>query len=174
MGRTVIRFSLTPESIDAAIAQIRQYKNDFEQKCVLFREKVAERIWWNADHGFRIAPVGMIVSGPKPVNDVQVHVGHGYNMSIVWATGKEAVFIEYGAGVYYNGNVGSSPHPWGPRHGYLIGKYGQGHGARRAWGYYDANGNRVVTRGTPADMPLYFSIEEAIRALNEIAEEVFG
>lgn len=69
--------------------------------------------------------------------------------------GEQAVFVEFGAGVYYNGAAGSSPHPYGVELGYTIGDYGWGFGQFDEWGYTDANGKYRLTHGTPAAMPLY-------------------
>ena len=92
------------------------------------------------------------------------------DVTIVIASGEEAVFIEYGAGVYYNGAAGDSPHPWGIQQGYGIGTYGKGKGVRNAWNIT----KDVVTRGTPAAMPMYRGAEEAIRTIGELVREVFG
>lgn len=171
MATKVISFSLNAASIDRAILEIEAYQDDFEQKCALLRQKVAERIRWSAERGFSNALVSDIIIGDyEPVNDVQVSVTNEGNVSVVIASGNEAVFIEYGAGVYYNGNPGDSPHPWGLQQGYVIGAYGKGKGVRNAWNIDKA----TVTHGTPAAMPMYRGAEEAIRAIDEIVREVFG
>lgn len=40
------------------------------------------------------------------------------------------LFIEFGAGIHYNGSAGSSPHPKGNEFGYTIGSYGKGLGKK--------------------------------------------
>lgn len=88
--------------------------------------------------------------------------------------GAEVLFIEFGAGVHYNGSVGSSPHPLGAQNGFLIGTYGMGNGSRRVWGYYAESGELVLTRGTKATMPMYMADQEIIRNVVRIAREVFS
>ena len=92
---------------------------------------------------------------------------------MVIANGEDAVWVEFGAGVYHNGSVGSSPHPKGAELGMTIGSYGNGRGSRRVWGYYD-EGGLVLTRGTPAQMPMYSAAKAVCEKIDEIARRVFG
>jgi len=183
MAKKVISFSLNAASIDRAIKELDDYIDDFQQKCNTLREKIAERIAWSASTGFRAAISGDIVGRvengklvkAEPLqSNVQVSVTHDGNISVVFAEGEEAVFIEYGAGVYNNGAAGSSPHPWGPENGYLIGTYGKGHGRKKTWGYQNENGEIILTHGTPAAMPMYRGMREAINAIDGLIREVFG
>lgn len=173
MATKTISFTLDAKSIDRAIRELEQFSREFEQKVTRLREMVAERIAWSAAQGFSVALVGDVIKGTAPTNDVHVSVTHEGNVSIVIAEGQEAVFIEYGAGVYNNGAAGTSPHPWGAEFGYYIGGYGQGKGKRNVWGYYD-NGKLVLTHGTPAAMPMYRGVENAKRVLDDLVQEVFG
>lgn len=178
-----ITFSLNPASIDRAIQEVKQYKADLKSKCEKLRIMVAERIKWTAQNGFDTAMVsdtflrisGKDKSPEQPIvgSSVKVEVKNEGNISVVFAEGDQAVFIEYGAGVYHNGVAGDSPHPWGIEQGFAIGTYGQGKGVRNAWGYDDGNGV-VLTHGTPAAMPMYRGAEEAVRAIGEMAREVFA
>lgn len=93
------------------------------------------------------------------------------HVSIIVADGKDAVWVEFGAGVYHNGSVGSSPHPKGVELGYTIGSYGKGYGKGRAWGYYDESGVLHITRGTPATMPMYNATKSIIDKAVSIARE---
>lgn len=174
MATKVITMSLDIASIDSAIRQIEQYKQDFIKKCEELREKIGERIAWSASSGFRSALVSDVFYGSPPANDVTVTVDHRGQLTVVIAEGNEAVFIEYGAGVYNNGAAGSSPHPWGAEQGYTIGGYGKGHGAEPRWYYRDASGQKVGTRGTPAAMPMYRGMQEAINTIDDMVREVFG
>ena len=184
VARTVISFSLSPDSIEAAIKQVNAYKRDFEKNCERLRKLVAERIAWSAASGFSTALTSDIFAGGSPPpNNVSVRVEHMDRVSVVFAEGEQAVFIEFGAGVYYNGSAGSSPHPWGTEHGYLIGEYGKGYGKKNVWALPEElwtemgkNGKMrpALTRGTPAAMPMYRGMRDAIRVINSLAQEVFG
>lgn len=174
----VISFSLDTASINKAVRDLRRYVNSFESKVALVRQRVAERIRWSAETGFSSAMVEDIIHGVGPENDVTVELRNDDTVSVVIASGSQAVFIEFGAGVYYNGAAGSSPHPWGTQNGYLIGTYGLGKGARKVWGYYvggvKSKESLTLTHGTPAAMPMYHGWQEAIQAFDSIVQEVFG
>ena len=166
----VIDIELDPAGIGLAISDLKMYRSWFIQKCTELRKKVAERIAWKAATGFRTARGNDIIKGIWPSNNnVDVTVTDYGTFTVVIADGPEAVFIEFGAGVYHNGSAGDSPHPWGIEKGYFIGSYGQHKGTRNAWNIT----KDVVTRGTPADMPMYRGAEEAIRALDDIVRDVF-
>lgn len=182
----MISFSLNAASIDRAIREIKQYAAELNDQCALLRKKVAERIRWSASEGFRRAITSDVIGkvdgkniiSAEPVpNDVSVTVENNDTMSVVIANGSQAVFIEYGAGVYHNGPAGDSPHPWGLQQGFAIGAYPANSvpskGVRAVWGYKSGK-DIILTHGTPAAMPMYRGAEEAIRALDEIAREVFG
>lgn len=180
MARKVISFSLSTASIDRAIREIEAYRDDFKAKCAELVEQFAKRIKWSAETGFQNALVSDVIYGRLTKNDVTVHLDPRGRSMVVIAKGKQAVFIEFGAGVYHNGAAGDSPHPWGVENGFAIGAYGQGKGVNDVWGYWhnrqkgDRGLNLVLTRGTPAAMPMYRGAEEAVRALSEIVQEVFG
>ena len=172
----VISFTLDTKSVNRACKQLRRYIDGLDEKLDRLRRMIAERIHWSATQGFSAATVSDVIIGSSPVeNDVSVTVTHSDNLSVVIASGSQAVFIEFGAGVYHNGGdgmIGSSPHPWvetGVAPDYFIGMYGKGKGVRNAWNI----DKDTVTRGTPAAMPMYRGYMEAISAINGMIKEVF-
>lgn len=172
----VIRFSLSAESIDKAIGELTTYIESIKAKTDRLRELIAERIAWSAAEGFSTAVADDIFTGgERPTGNVSVNVGNNGDLSVVIADGSDAVFIEFGAGVYYNGSAGSSPHPKGAENGFLIGEYGKGQGKRNVWALPGSvRGNPILTHGTPAAMPMYHGVQAAIEAIDELAREVFG
>ena len=177
MGKKVITCELSVESIDDAIEQIEAYKKELEDKLAVLRNRLAERIRWTIEAGFTNAQQ-IIVSGDPPPNDVTVTVADNGNMTFIIASGEQAVFIEFGAGIYSNGAVGKSPHPWTASNPtFLIGMYDKLHGRQPAWGFYNGPKDKehlVVTRGTPAAMPMYNGYKEAVAIIGDLAREVFG
>ena len=181
MSKKVISFNL--DEIDKAIKELEQYKLDFQTKVDTYRKRMADEIATIASLNFGSAVmddvVGTIVgknlvpggSSRKP--DVTIDVSDDGNISVVVANGKDAVWCEFGAGVYHNGSAGSSPNPYGNELGFTIGSYGFGHGKQKTWGYYE-DGQVVITRGTPASMPMYNAVQEVTKRAIEIAREVFG
>lgn len=166
-----IDIELTPESLNRGIRILTGYTNWFKIKCRQLREEVANRIKWSAEDGFRKATGNDFIKGEIP-KDVSVDVTHGDKISVVFTSGNDAVFIEFGAGVWHNGTVYASPHPWGDDFGYAIGMYppAPSKGVRNAWNIT----KDVVTRGTPAEMPMYRGLTEALREMDDIVRKVFG
>ena len=174
MSKKVIRFSLDSSDIETAIRELELYKQNFQKKVDTYRKRIAEEIAVNASLKFGSALMEDVVLGTPRKPNVTVNVSERGDISVVVANGEDAVWCEFGAGVYHNGSVGSSPNPYGKDLGFTIGSYGKGYGKAKAWGYYDGNGDLVITRGTPASMPMYNAVQEITRKAIEIAREVFG
>ena len=172
MSKKVIRFGLNTKDINKAIRELEQYKRDFQKKVDNYRKRIAEEIAVNASLNFGSALMEDVIKGSPRKPDVQVRVDDRGSIAVVVADGEDAVWCEFGAGVYHNGPVGSSPHPKGSELGFTIGSYGKGYGKANAWGYYE-DGNLVITRGTPASMPMYNASQEVMKKAIEIAREVF-
>lgn len=169
-----ITFGLSVTEINRAMRELEQYKRDFTRKVELLRERVAERLAEKAKDGFAGAVVDDLTRGEaKKLADVKVSVENRGNVTLVIASGEDAIWVEFGAGVYHNGPVGSSPHPKGAELGFTIGEYGKGYGKRPAWGYY-ADGDLHITHGTPASMPMYRAMQSVCNEIASIAKEVFG
>ena len=170
MGKKVIEFSLS--EIDKAILELEKYKIEFQKKVDTYRKRIAEEIAVNASLNFGSSVIDDRTRGGPRKPNVVVDVNDRGNISVVVANGEDAVWCEFGAGVYHNGSVGSSPNPYGKKLGFTIGSYGFGRGKQTAWGYYD-NGEVVITRGTPASMPMYNATQEVTKKAIEIAREVW-
>lgn len=174
MGKRKITVELTESGIDKAIKELEEYKKDIKRKTSLLQDRIAKRIEEEADKGFASAVVDDLVRGGYQKPDVTVNYTIKGDISVVVAQGEDAVWVEFGAGVYHNGNLGSSPHPRGSELGMTIGGYGQGKGKQKSWGFKDADGKLHVTRGTPAQMPLEKAVLSVLDELPQMAKEVFG
>ena len=116
-------------------------------------------------------------------NDVTVHVEPIDNGYVVRATGGAVMFIEFGAGVYYNGE-GSYPGELEP--GVVgIGQYGQGRGKNDWWLYPGPPGNAggvpsttvpgmTITHGNPPAAAMYHAKQDVLQEVQRIADEVFA
>lgn len=179
----VITMKLTTSDIERAIKEVDKYKRDFVKKVDVFRERVAQEIKDLAQSGFNSSMVEDVLSSSPNGSPHQAKVTVSFesngNVTVV-ATGQneaDAIWVEFGAGVYHNGSVGSSPHPQGAKLGYTIGGYGVGRGKQGVWGYYEVPGNKntlVLTHGTPATMPMYTAMKTISAKVTTIAKEVFG
>lgn len=171
----VISMTLDPASIDAAIKELRDYARWVERKAEELRERVAYFIAKDASAVFNTAVADDLIGEGFVTGSVEVTVKPGTDgVTLVIADGEDAVFMEFGAGVYNNGPVGSSPNPLGADLGFTIGSYGQGKGAREVWGFRGEDGKLHLTHGVPASMPLYKAVQAVSSDLVKIAKEVFG
>ena len=173
MAKRVISFGLSSSDIDRAIKALADYKQDILKKTDLLREKVAQRLADEAEKGFNGAVLDDLIKGGTKFAQVDVSVDNRGSVTVVVANGEDAVWIEFGAGVYHNGSPGSSPHPSGAELGFVIGGFGKGNGKKDTWGYYE-EGELKLTRGTPATMPMSRAITTVCDEISEIAKEVFG
>ena len=176
MSKT-IKFGLSTSEIQRAINEVEKFKTEFQKKVDTYRKRIAEEIAEQASVNFANSVMDDVISGSPRRPEVNVTFSHNGNISVVVAEGEDAVWCEFGSGVYHNGSVGSSPHPKGNELGFTIGSYGKGYGKQQAWGYYtdpESKTGLVITRGTPASMPMYNAAQEVLRKSVEIAREVFG
>ena len=173
MGKKVITFKLSEHDIDRAIKELADYKQEILKKTELLRQKVADRLADEARQGFSGAVVDDLVKGGTRYGQVDVSIDERGNVTVVVASGEDAVWIEFGAGVYHNGSPGSSPHPHGAELGMTIGGFGKGNGKKEVWGFYE-EGELKLTHGTPAKMPMARAVTTVCNEISQIAREVFA
>ena len=174
MSKTITIDIFNPASIDAAVREIREYSAWVQRKTDELRQRVAYFIAKDASAVFNSAVADDLIGEGAVIGSVDVVVKDNGNITLVIANGDDAVFMEFGAGVYYNGSVGSSPNPLGAGLGYTIGSYGKGNGKKQVWGFKGADGKVHLTHGVPASMPLYKAVKSVADDLERIAKEVFG
>lgn len=172
MGKKIIRFGLSARDINKAMRELEQYKQDIIRKTDLLRERVAERLAELSRDGFTGAVVDDLLKGGQRTAQVDVSIDQRDNITLVIARGEDAVWVEFGAGVHYNGSAGTSPHPKGSELGFTIGGYGKGMGKKDVWGFYE-DGKLRLTHGAPATMPMYNAAKTVCDEIAEIAREVF-
>lgn len=173
-----IKMELSASGIDEAIREIEAFQRELNQRNKEFVNTLAqEGIQTVNDHfpGGKVMSEQGIESGSNPthsahVEDMSSTTRAAANMVV---EGPDLLFIEFGAGVHYNGAVGSSPHPWGAEMGYTIGSYGAGHGEQDTWGY-KGNGGTVLTHGTAASKPVYNAYLDMRNRGRDIAIRVFS
>lgn len=168
-----MKITATLGHLDKVINAIEKYRKTTIERINVLAEKVATDIAMEAANLFDMATVNVQPSGGFENVSVEVSVDLAGDVMYVIARGEEAVFVEFGSGVFYNGSAGGSPHPEGARLGMTIGDYGLGNGKKEAWAYTDNNGDIVVTRGTPAAMPMYRAMRDTANHIYEIAKGIF-
>lgn len=104
---------------------------------------------------------GVHSASPILANDINITYHEGPdNVTFVVSTGKDMVWLEFGAGIHYNGAAGTYPNKLHGNVGALaIGTYGSLHGANESW-FFSKDGVRYRTHGTPAVMPLLHAVED--------------
>lgn len=168
-----VKIELSEPGFSRAINEIRAYRESLTEKTERLKKRVADEIAEEAQDYFDASCYDDLTVGGMRKPNVNVSVEVLGNVVVVIADGEEAIFVEFGAGVYHNGASGASPHPNGASLGYTIGSYGE-NGKRRAWGFIGEDGVVHITRGTPAQMPMYRATQIIISKIPKIAREVFA
>ena len=156
--------------LDKAIQQIRQYQNSLNDKCAEFVRRLAEVGIPVIDENIAAAQ-GDSDKGHNTY--IKINSFGSYSQAELIVESNSILWIEFGAGVHFNGHLGSSPHPKGEELGYTIGSYGKGQGKNDFWFYYADSGEAVMSHGTQATMPVYKAGLEIKRQVLKIAKEVF-
>lgn len=175
MGKT-ITFSLSTSSIAKAVQELKEYRESIERKTQELARRVAELLETKVSEGFGGASADIYFNKEASESespDCTIGTDGDGNSYIVWAKGDDAIFVEFGTGVYYNGSAGSSPHPKGAELGFTIGSYGKGLGKRKTWGF-KRDGVVYLTHGIPAAMPMYNAAQAVAQEIESIAKEVFA
>lgn len=180
MAKKTLKADLSISSIRNLQKELEKYSDKLTYKCRLLAEELAKAgipvINENmAKATFTVDEKG-IQSGADPqyYTHIKLNTFGDYARADLIVEGKELLFIEFGAGVYYNGAAGTSPHPKGEEFGYVIGSYGKGHGVQKVWGYYADSGELILTHGVEATMPMYKASLEIADKVVEVAKKVFG
>lgn len=163
---------LSEKSLRDAADEVNKLKESYEAKN---REFVTELL----KAGIRVGSESLSSKGDsEPPSFDEPHVVVGTTDGTMTATlilrGEDVAFVEFGAGIHYNGNPNGSPHPLGVELGYTIGSYGHHHGLEEMWTYKDENGIDVVSYGTEATMPLWKAEVAIKQQFISIAKSVFG
>ena len=171
MQRKQIKINLFDgRSLDKAIQEIRQYQNSLNDKCTEFVRRLSEVGIPVIDENIAAAQ-GDSDKGHNTY--IKINSFGSYSQAELVVESKSILWIEFGAGVHFNGHLGSSPHPKGEELGYTIGSYGKGQGKNDFWFYYADSGEAVMSHGTQATMPVYKAGLEIKRQVLKIAKEVF-
>ena len=165
VAKQVITMDLSSKSIGKAIKALKSYRDSIEVKTNKLLEELAYI-------GVKEASVRFTTAIYDGVNDSSVTLKPIEGGFCIVAEGRAVAFIEFGAGVYHNpGEPYPNPRPDGI---VGIGEYGKGLGKRQAWGFRNEDGELVITRGTPAAMPMWYASEEMRNAIKSKFLEVFG
>jgi len=142
-----------------------------ESNLAKLRERVAQEIANNIDFSNALITVwnrNHELTARQP--DISVSVRSESDRSLVIVSGADAVWVEFGTGVYHN----KTDHEWGASLGFTIGGYGLGHGNQETWAYFDTTENEVkYTHGIEASRSMYRAVTTVMEQINTLAVEVF-
>lgn len=164
-----IDMTLSIKSINNAINELKAYKQELIAKNEIFVRRLAEL-------GLNVVDMKVRQSrgdSEDATSKAQFNSMGELMMAEIHLSGDDVLFIEFGAGIYYNqGNQ----HPLANQFGYGVGTYpGQTHAYNDFWFYTDKYGNTSqFSRGTEATMPMYNAVMEIYKQVVDIAREVFG
>ena len=164
--------ALSAKSLKDASKQVDKYANELANKNRIFMQELL-----NAGIAVIYDNLNGAGDSDAPTLDYpQVHVdyGGGNMTATLRLKGEDVMFVEFGAGVYYNGNPGNSPHPMGAELGWTIGSYGYHNGLKEYWHYRNDEGKWRTSHGTEAMMPMYKADVEIRQKFASIAKKVFG
>lgn len=171
MAERTIKGNLSVSGIQKMIDEVNAYKQSLLNKNDEFVRRLAE---------LGIPIINERIAEAKGDSDkehntyIRLNSYQDYSQATLIVDGKDIAFIEFGAGVHYNGAAGSSPNPKGAELGYTIGSYGKGYGANDYWYYVADTGESVRSYGTQATMPVYSTSVAMRQEMMRIAKEVFG
>ncbi len=159
-----IDIALSPGSISVAIQKLKKFQKDLPRK---INELIDKMTKFGEDYA--INTLGHIDTGETLSSIIGYRNG---NTGFIVAGGN-AIWIEFGTGVTYNGAVGGSPHPLGEDLGMTIGTYGEGHGAdENGWYYQDDDGTWKHTFGIQANMFMYRTAQALKAAFPNMVKEI--
>lgn len=175
--KKTINIELSPDGIEKAIKDVKQFRDDLKVELDLAAESLADKIREYAEVYYAGTVVDYLKNEPPVYAEVEVKtVKKNKRTWLVVASGEDAVFVEFGAGVTGNTSVGSSNHPWATDNPsgeqFTIGSYSKYFSGWRAWPFKDSEGKRHLSYGTPASYVLYNATQDAVREFPNIVKEV--
>lgn len=164
-------------NIDSIISRMTHKTEMIKAAERTLQERISTEIAQSVEKIFQTSVIDSAVDN-RPTEEhlanVQVSVTYNGDWNVIIANGTDAVWAEFGAGVYWNGPAGNSPNPLGDELHYWIGFYdgrGDSKGNRSAWAYRSADNTEwIVTHGTDATMPFYNTLLKLIYQGNRIIE----
>lgn len=170
-------YQLSEKGIKRLVSDLEAYKQELLRRSQLLVEELAKVGIKEAEQRIANAKGEHVDKSHSFISDLR-YTGNTVVMDIT-LTGNDVIFIEFGAGIHYNGGasrIDHSPHPKGEELGYVIGRYPKGRegyslGAHDSWHY-----RGDVVHGTEATMPMLGLVNKA-REAEEIAKackKVFG
>lgn len=162
---------LSLKSVDSAISRIDAFTKKLKKLDTELPRVLAEYGAEGAQVRFDTAIYDVLLNGAGTIADIRVTAEPIPDGFAVVANGREVCFVEFGAGVHFNG--AESYKGTRPAEVKGIGQFGQGKGKQNVWGYYNGfSGNLSLTYGTPASNAMYYTTRDMKRRLSATARRI--
>lgn len=171
MAKKTLTSNLSIDGIKKLQQDLKNFEQEINRKNVVFVKELAKLGIPIIDNNMAKAKGD---SNPAHNTVIELTAGTTYSRAVLKVSGEDLLFIEFGAGVHYNGSVGRSPNPKGKEFGYSIGGYGQGKGAQDSWTYQAPTGEWIRSYGTKATMPVYVASQYIRHQIKSVAKRVFS
>lgn len=160
----VIKVKIDVDSIDKAIDELKAYRDELSDKLESFMDALLSVGFTEAS-----ARASSFMGDSEPASVTKEYIVKSKDkiVATIALVGKDAIFIEFGAGIVFN----PVDHPYAGQLGYGPGTYpGQTHVPMPGYWYY---GSGKLSVGTEAKMPIYFASEAIRNNAVQKAMEVF-
>lgn len=167
----VIKCKLDVDSLEKAIKELNAYRDELQDKLEQFMDALLSVGFTEAS-----SRASSFMGDSEPASVVKEYTVKEKDriVATISLVGKDAIFIEFGAGIAYNTGM---QHPQADEFGYGPGTYPSEHPPNRGinpgiW-VYRQNGEKVWSFGTEAKMPIYFASETMRNNAVQKAIDVF-
>lgn len=153
--------------LEAYVTKLRKLETELPRVLTEFGAESAQVKFDSAVYDVLLNGAGTIAN----INVTSQPTGNGF---AVVANGREVCFVEFGAGVHFNG-AGSTYKGQRPTGIDGIGEFGKGHGKQHVWVYESQfSGNKMFTQGTPASNAMYYTANEIRRRVVKEARRILN
>ena len=173
--KRIIECVLSPESVDSAIKELQDYKDELQDKHKQLVDRLAKIGIKVAEERYAEASAGSIEPGKMTAPDsavpaLEITTEDGGLTAVIQITGRDVTFIEFGSGIHFNGHGGEPATKNAEKFGYTIGGYGTGLGLHHKWHY----GSGKVSWGTPAADATGKIELEIKNEIRKVVKEIYG
>ena len=173
--KRIIECVLSPESVDSAIKELQDYKDELQDKHKQLVDRLAKIGIKVAEERYAEASAGSIEPGKMTAPDsavpaLEITTEDGGLTAVIQISGHDVTFIEFGSGIHFNGHGGEPATKNAEKFGYTIGGYGTGLGLHEAWHY----GSGKISYGTPAADATGKIEEEIKNQIRKVVREIYG
>lgn len=157
-------------SVEKAISDLEAVKKEWKRKANLCSEMIAAALADEIEKNLDAIPytddiVDVKAHQTMPRRNPLSAVAMGNR---VYIDGADVVFVEFGAGITHNSGV-NNPLSGAVNFDTSIGSFGQGHGNEPYWFI----AHNLISRGTPAYMPIQNAIEAIKPQIPTMIRQVF-